>query len=252
MSLITEDAIADKPQLELYYALLKLECVCETLGEQKSDNARTKLINSLGSHFKLILFNMMKYVVYKTRGNQAAAIVKAFNSAAQQQQQRATSNRTTLEDFAWFFPSNSSWMDNDSFGHINNATYCSMMESAIDSFYTAECGQSVSSSYGDRRPFTASMSCKFIRQACFPAVFMIGLSADWLSEKRVKFHSGVFPMDASIDSIRPCAGYALRDLPMSLVSPEPVCVGFLEQVFHEEDEIDEQICEGLAKLRIDK
>ena len=52
---------------------------------------------------------------------------------------QVSSNRS-LTEFKWFLPFQTRWLDNDCFGHMNNAVYHGIFDSVINVFLIRHCG----------------------------------------------------------------------------------------------------------------
>ncbi len=85
------------------------------------------------------------------------------------------------------------WMDNDVFGHVNNAAYYSYFDTAVCG-WLAEQG-CIGLSDGTMW-MVAETGCRYLSQVAFPDVLMVGLSIARLGRLSVKYRLGVFSGEA--------------------------------------------------------
>jgi acyl-CoA thioester hydrolase len=98
-------------------------------------------------------------------------------------------------DFPWFGTVTTRWMDNDVYGHVNNAHYYSYFDSVINRFLVERGGLDI-----HRDPvvgFVVASSCQFFRPVAYPSDLEIGLRVDRLGRSSAHYGVAVFaPGDA--------------------------------------------------------
>ena len=85
----------------------------------------------------------------------------------------ASEKRLTGADFPVLIPVNTRWADNDMFGHLNNAVYYQLFDTAINGWLIEATGIDVLTA-----PFIAVVAesgCRFYREVGFPRPIIIGL-----------------------------------------------------------------------------
>lgn len=100
----------------------------------------------------------------------------------------------TRNDFHMICVTATRWADNDMFGHLNNAVYYQLFDSAIN-------GWTLESTASDPMesaciPVVAESSCKFFREVSFPGLLEIGLRVHHLGTSSVVYELGLFAADA--------------------------------------------------------
>jgi acyl-CoA thioester hydrolase len=82
------------------------------------------------------------------------------------------------------------WMDNDVYGHVNNAHYYSYFDSVINQHLIRKGGLDIAA--GAVVGFVASSSCEYFRPVAYPADLEIGLRVDRIGRSSVHYGLGVF------------------------------------------------------------
>ena len=82
------------------------------------------------------------------------------------------------------------WMDNDSYGHVNNAVYYSYFDTAVNSYLMQATGS-------DTRllgaiGLVAETSCRFLKPLSFPESVDVGLRLEKLGTSSVIYQVGLF------------------------------------------------------------
>ena len=88
------------------------------------------------------------------------------------------SNDTSARDrasYKWFLPFQTRWLDNDRYGHVNNAVYHAIFDSVINIFLIRHCGLDVSLSRSDRVGFMVTNECQFYAPASYPQVKVLSI-----------------------------------------------------------------------------
>lgn len=92
-------------------------------------------------------------------------------------------------NFAYFEVIPLRWIDNDMYGHLNNARYYSLYETTI-MHYFAQAGLNPNS--GPCRCFSAENGCRYYAPVKFPDVVECGLRVAHLGNSSVRYELGLF------------------------------------------------------------
>ena len=101
-------------------------------------------------------------------------------------------------DYAWFRPITTRWMDNDVYGHVNNAHYYSYFDTVINQYLVERGGLDIHAS--PVVGFVVSSSCDFFRPVAYPDGLEVGLRVDQVGKSSV--HYGVALFAAGDDAAR--------------------------------------------------
>ena len=96
-------------------------------------------------------------------------------------------------DYRRFLPITTRWMDNDVFGHVNNAAYYSFFDTAITHFLV-QCG--ILTWKGGHLLVVAESSCRYHSETAFPDRLTAGLRLAKLGTSSVRHEVAVFREDA--------------------------------------------------------
>ena len=94
------------------------------------------------------------------------------------------------------------WMDNDIYGHVNNALYYAFFDTAINEYLIAEGGLDITA--GTVVAFAAESQCQYFRPLAFPGVIEIGLRVGKLGNSSVRYELALFKQGEPLAS---AAGY---------------------------------------------
>lgn len=94
------------------------------------------------------------------------------------------------DDYRVFYPITTRWMDNDLYGHVNNVTYYSYFDTAVNQ-YLIEQGR-LDIHNGTIVGFVVSSSCSYRRSVAFPERIEAGLRVDRLGNSSVQYGVGIF------------------------------------------------------------
>lgn len=85
------------------------------------------------------------------------------------------------------------WIDNDHYGHVNNAVYYSYFDTAVNGFLIEASGCDVRDlpAIG----IVAETSCRFLRELSFPDTVQAGLALEKLGDSSVVYRIGLFRND---------------------------------------------------------
>jgi len=94
------------------------------------------------------------------------------------------------EDFTIFYPITTRWMDNDVYGHINNVTYYSYFDTAINQYLIDEGGLDIHNA--PIVGYIVSSNCQFRKPAAYPEAIESGLRVVKIGSSSVTYEVGVF------------------------------------------------------------
>lgn len=82
------------------------------------------------------------------------------------------------------------WLDNDHYGHVNNAVYFSWFDTAINGFLMEAVG-------GDTRDLgaigvVAETGCRYLQELSFPDLLQVGIALEKAGASSVIYRLGVF------------------------------------------------------------
>ncbi|WP_339906474.1 thioesterase family protein [Pseudomonas guineae] len=93
-------------------------------------------------------------------------------------------------DYRHLQPITTRWHDNDVYGHVNNVTYYSFFDSAVNTYLIEVGGLDIHS--GDVVGFVVSSSCDYFASIAFPERIEIGLRVGKLGNSSVQYELAVF------------------------------------------------------------
>ncbi len=124
----------------------------------------------------------------------------------------------TRENFAWFLQMPTRWIDNDSYGHLNNAKYYTFFENVIMTYLEHHCQLDTHS--GPIRCFTAENGCRYHQALKYPQPVDVGLRVAKIGNSSVRYEMGLFAEDT--DSVA-ATGFVL-DVYVDAQTERPVRV----------------------------
>lgn len=99
--------------------------------------------------------------------------------------------------FQVFYPITTRWMDNDIYGHVNNVTYYSYFDSAINRYLIEEGGLDIHNA--PVVGFMVSSNCQFKKPIAYPDAIEAGLRVIKIGTKSVTYEVAIF-LEAESDS----------------------------------------------------
>ncbi len=97
---------------------------------------------------------------------------------------------TRREDYFVFQPITTRWMDNDIYGHVNNVTYYSYFDTAVNLYLIEEGGLDI-----HQAPvvgFVVDSRCSYRRPIAYPDRIEAALRVDRLGNSSVQYGIGIF------------------------------------------------------------
>lgn len=98
--------------------------------------------------------------------------------------------RPTGGDFPVHWPVGTRWADNDMFGHLNNAVYYELFDTAINGWIAA--GAGVDPLGIPELGVVAESGCRYFAELAFPDPLVVGLAVTRLGHSSVTYRLGVF------------------------------------------------------------
>ncbi len=96
----------------------------------------------------------------------------------------------TAADFPALWPVPTRWADNDHYGHVNNVTYYSYFDTAVNGWLIATTGTDIRDlpAIG----VVAETSCKYVSELTFPDRLQVGLSVEKLGTRSIVYALAIF------------------------------------------------------------
>ena len=99
-------------------------------------------------------------------------------------------------EFSHFLSLPTRWMDNDVYGHINNALYYAFFDTAINDYLINEGGLDIVA--GSSIAFAVESQCQYLSPLAFPGLIDVGLRVGNLGTSSVRYQLAVFAQDADL------------------------------------------------------
>ncbi len=109
----------------------------------------------------------------------------------------------TLADFPVHRAVTTRWSDNDMYGHLNNAVYYELFDSAINGWQAEHV--TVDPMTDATQGVVAESSCAFYAEVAFPAPLVVGVRVVRLGRSSVTYELGLFEAESSSVSTEPVA-----------------------------------------------
>lgn len=93
-------------------------------------------------------------------------------------------------DFPHFLSIPTRWMDNDIYGHLNNALYYAFFDTVINQYLIEEGGLDIHT--GEVIGLAVETHCQFFQSIAFPEVIDAGLRVGKLGNSSVRYEVGLF------------------------------------------------------------
>jgi acyl-CoA thioester hydrolase len=102
----------------------------------------------------------------------------------------ATPSLPRREAYSFFVPLSTRWMDNDVYGHVNNAHYYSFFDSAVNRFLIDQAGLDIHG--GAVVGYIVSSSCDYFAPVAYPEELEVGVRCDKLGNSSVRYGVALF------------------------------------------------------------
>lgn len=96
----------------------------------------------------------------------------------------------TRDDFAYFRPIATRWMDNDVYGHVNNVTYYAYFDTVVNGYLIEQGVLDIA-----RSPvigLVVETGCQYLSSVAFPDALEAGLRVTRLGNASVRYEVGIF------------------------------------------------------------
>ena len=104
----------------------------------------------------------------------------------------------TRADFVAFEEVHSRWMDNDAYGHINNAVYYSFFDTAINRYLIERNVLDIANS--ETIGLVIETQCQYFAPIVYPDLIHVGLKVTHLGNSSVKYEVAIFTNDDDVAS----------------------------------------------------
>ena len=94
------------------------------------------------------------------------------------------------DDYRHFQPITTRWHDNDAYGHVNNVTYYSFFDTAVNTYLIEQGGLDIHD--GEVVGFVVSSASDYFASVAFPERIEIGLRVGKLGNSSVQYELAVF------------------------------------------------------------
>jgi acyl-CoA thioester hydrolase len=113
----------------------------------------------------------------------------------------AAARALTLDDFPVRRPVTTRWSDNDMYGHLNNAVYYELFDSAINGWQAEHV--TIDPMTDATQGVVAESGCSFFAEVGFPSSLVVGLRVVRLGRTSVTYELGLFvdPAGASPEDL---------------------------------------------------
>jgi acyl-CoA thioester hydrolase len=101
--------------------------------------------------------------------------------------------RPTRADYVAWRIVTTRWRDDDAYGHLNNATYYELFDTAVNAHLFEACGTNVR--LLPRIGVVAETSCRYFREIGFPDPIEMGLVVDKVGTSSIVYRIGLFQGD---------------------------------------------------------
>jgi len=98
--------------------------------------------------------------------------------------------RHLRSDYGHFHALSTRWHDNDIYGHVNNVTYYSYFDSAINTYLIQQGGLDIHA--GEVVGFVVSSSCDYFAPIAFPDAIEVGLRVARVGNSSVQYELAIF------------------------------------------------------------
>jgi acyl-CoA thioester hydrolase len=99
----------------------------------------------------------------------------------------------TSRDFPVLWPVLTRWADNDMFGHLNNAVYYQLFDTAINGWINTNVA--VDPVTIAEQGIVAESGCRYFSELHFPQQLVVGLAVTRLGRSSVTYRLGIFRQD---------------------------------------------------------
>jgi acyl-CoA thioester hydrolase len=105
----------------------------------------------------------------------------------------------TGADFPVHWPVSTRWTDNDMFGHLNNAVYYELFDTAINGWINTS--RAIDPLTAPWLGVVAESGCRYFAELRFPEPVFVGLSVTRLGNSSVTYRLGVWQQDGAVAAV---------------------------------------------------
>lgn len=102
----------------------------------------------------------------------------------------SSSQPIARSDYSLFYPITTRWMDNDIYGHVNNVTYYSYFDSAVNRYLIEAGGLDIHNA--PVVGFVVNSGCQYRKPIAYPDKIEAGLRVNKLGNRSVTYGVGIF------------------------------------------------------------
>jgi acyl-CoA thioester hydrolase len=121
-------------------------------------------------------------------------------------------------DYPHLQPITTRWHDNDIYGHVNNVTYYSFFDSAVNSYLIERGGLDIHD--GEVVGFVVSSSCDYFASIAYPDLIEVGVRVGKLGNSSVQYELAVF----KVGEAEACAAGRFVHVFVDRASNRPVAI----------------------------
>ena len=99
-------------------------------------------------------------------------------------------------DYGYWQQVSSRWVDNDAYGHINNAVYFSYIDSVVNQFLIEH--QLLDIEKSEAIGLVVQSQCQFFQSLSYPGIVDCGLRITHLGNSSVSYEVGMFAKDEEV------------------------------------------------------
>jgi acyl-CoA thioester hydrolase len=111
----------------------------------------------------------------------------------------STEQSLTSGDFPVHWPVLTRWTDNDMFGHLNNAVYYELFDTAINAWINTNC--KIDPLNVPWLGVVAESGCRYFAELQFPDPLVVGLAVVRIGNSSVTYRLGIFPPDGPVAAV---------------------------------------------------
>jgi acyl-CoA thioester hydrolase len=111
----------------------------------------------------------------------------------------STEESRSSGDFPVHWPVLTRWTDNDMFGHLNNAVYYELFDTAINAWINTNC--EVDPLNVPWLGVVAESGCRYFAELKFPDPLVVGLAAVRIGNSSVTYRLGIFTADGPVAAV---------------------------------------------------
>lgn len=133
----------------------------------------------------------------------------------------------TSDDFPVLWPVGTRWADNDMFGHLNNAVYYQLFDTAINAWINTTTGLDPLTT--PALGIVAESGCRYLSELAFPDSLVVGVAVTRLGNSSATYRLGVFRPGGGPGDSRPITAlghwvhvYVDRDTRKPVPIPDPI------------------------------